>query len=69
MPRALTQAAFIEASKIIREGGWTGLDPATIQAVRGGAQPGDPLPPRHRKPFIRRVADDAEVIIMAVGRA
>jgi hypothetical protein len=39
------------------------VDPATIRAVRGGAQPGDPLPPPERKPFIAGVSDDAEAII------
>jgi hypothetical protein len=43
------------------------LDHADNQAVRDGAEPGDPLPPRQRKPFIKGVSDDAEVIIIGTG--
>jgi hypothetical protein len=67
MPRVLTEAAYAEARKIVDQGGWTGLDPATIRAVRDGAQPGDPMPSQQRKPFISHVADDAEVILVAGG--
>lgn len=66
-PRALTETAYAEARKIVAEGGLTGLDRATIEAVRGGAQPGDPLPALVRMPFIDRVADDAEVIVVSGG--
>jgi hypothetical protein len=45
----------------------TGLDRASIQAVRAGAQPGDPQPPLRRMPFIKGVSDDAEVIILGTG--
>lgn len=61
-PRALTERAYAEARKTLDQGGWTGLDQATIQAVRDGAQPGDPLPPLQPDPFIDNVSD-AEVII------
>jgi hypothetical protein len=66
-PRVLTETAFAEGRKIVDEGGWTGLDRATIEAVRDGAQPGDLLPPLVRRPFIDRVASDAEVIIVSGG--
>jgi hypothetical protein len=46
-------------------GGW--VDRAAIPAVRDGAQPGDPLPPLVHRPFIDRVADDAEVIVVGGG--
>jgi hypothetical protein len=65
--RTLTAAEFGEARRIldsrltIRR--LTYLEPETIQAVRHGAQPGDPLPPRGRTPLIEHVSDDAEVII------
>jgi hypothetical protein len=65
-PRALTDRAYAEARKIIEQGGWTGLDSSTIQAVRHGAQPGDPLPPLMPKPFICNVTD-AEVILTGTG--
>jgi hypothetical protein len=66
-PRALTERAYTEARKILGRGGWTGLDPATIEAVRGGAQAGDPLPPLEAGPYIRDVTD-AEVIITGTGQ-
>jgi hypothetical protein len=54
---------YAEVRKILGHGGgWTGLDQATIQAVRDCAQPGDPLPPLQPLPFIDRVTD-AEVFI------
>jgi hypothetical protein len=40
---------------------------ATIEAVGGGAQPGDPLPPLHAAPYIRGVTD-TEVIITGTGQ-
>jgi hypothetical protein len=46
--------------------GWTGLDQATIQAVRDGAQPGDPLPPLQPDPYIDNVTNP-EVIITGTG--
>jgi hypothetical protein len=36
-------------------------------AVRGGAQPGDPLPPLEAEPYIRHVTD-TEVIITGTGQ-
>lgn len=53
--------------QVLSHGGWTGLDLATIEAVRGGAQSGDPLPPLRAEPYITRVAD-TEVIITGSGR-
>jgi hypothetical protein len=65
-PRALTERAYAEARNILGRGGWTGLDQATIHAVRGGAQPGDPLPPLQPRPYITGVTD-AEVTITGRG--
>lgn len=65
-PRVLTERAYAEARKLLGRGGWTGLDQATIHAVRDGAQPGDPLPPLRRRPFIDNVTD-AEVILSGTG--
>ncbi len=66
LPRVLTDHAYAQARTILSHGGWTGLDQATIQAVRDGAQPGDPLPPRQPRPFIAGVTD-TEVIITGHG--
>ena len=65
-PRGLTERAYAEARKVLDHGGRTGLDQADIDAVRGGAQPGDPLPPLQPHPYIDDVTD-AEVIITGVG--
>jgi hypothetical protein len=65
-PRVLTERAYAEARKLLGHGGWTGLDQATIQAVRNGALPGDPLPPSQPRPFIRDVTG-AEVLITGSG--
>jgi hypothetical protein len=65
-PRVLTERAYAEARTILGHGGWTGLDRATIHAVRDGAQPGDPLPPLQPRPYIARVTD-TEVIITGRG--
>jgi hypothetical protein len=65
-PRVLTERAYAEARKLLGRAGWTGLDQATIQAVRGGAQPGDSLPPLQPLPFITNVTD-AEVFITGSG--
>jgi hypothetical protein len=62
-PHVLTERAYAEARAVLSRGGWTGLDRETIQAVRDGAQPGDPLPPR---PFIAHVTD-TEVILTGRG--
>jgi hypothetical protein len=64
--RVLTERAYAEARKLLGRGGWTGLDQATIHAVRDGAQPGDSLPPLQPLPFIDNVTD-AEVIITGTG--
>lgn len=66
-PRMLTERAYAEARKVLGRGGWTGLDQATIEAVRGGAQPGDPLPSLQAEPYIRHVTD-TEVIITGTGQ-
>ena len=65
-PRNLTDRAYATARKVLDHGGWTGLDPATIQAVRDGAQPGDPLPPLQPHPYIDNVTG-ADVIITGTG--
>jgi hypothetical protein len=65
-PRTLTGRACAEARNILDHGGWTGLDQATIQAVRDGAQPGDPLPPLQPDPYIDNVTN-TEVIITGSG--
>lgn len=62
----LTGGAYAEARKILGRGGWAWLDQATIQAVRNGAQPGDPLSALWPRPFIRNVTD-AEVSITGSG--
>ena len=65
--RVLTERAHAEALRILDHGGWTGLDQATIESVRDGAQPGDRLPPRQPpEPYISHVTD-AEVIISGSG--
>jgi hypothetical protein len=65
-PRVLTERAYAQARAVLAHGGWTGLDRATLQAVRDGAQPGDPLPPWQPDPYIDNVTD-AEVIITGSG--
>ena len=65
-PRVLTERAYAEARNVLDHGGWTGLDQATIQAVRDGAQPGDSLPPLQPRPFIAHVTD-AQVFITGSG--
>lgn len=64
--RVLTERAYAEARTVADHGGWTGLDHETIEAVRGGAQPGDLLPPPRPYPYIDQVTD-AEVIITGAG--
>ena len=66
-PRFLTERAYADARRVVSRGGWTGLDQATIEAVRGGAQPGDPLPPLQAASYIRGVTD-TEVIITGTGQ-
>lgn len=66
-PRVLTERVYAEVRRILDHGGgWTGLDQATIQAVRDGAQPRDSLPSLQPLPFIRNVTDP-EVIITVTG--
>ena len=67
-PRVLTERAYAAARQLPGRDGWTGLDAATIQAVRAGAQPGDPLPPIPAHPYIDDVTD-AEVVITGSGPA
>ena len=64
--RVLTERAYAAALQLLDHGGWTGLDAATIQAVRAGAQPGSPLPPLPAHPYIDEVTD-AEVVITGSG--
>jgi hypothetical protein len=63
----LTERQYAEARRVHDHGGWTGLDQATIDAVRHGAQPGDALPPPPPWPYIDHVSD-AEVIITGTGQ-
>jgi hypothetical protein len=63
-PRVLSPAAYTEARAIADRDGLTYLDAATIEAVRQGARPGDPLPPTERQPRITGVGDDVEVLIV-----
>jgi len=64
-PRKLTRRDY-EAALRANKGGWTGLDWALLRAVRGGAQPGDPLPPLEAWPLILGL-HDTEVRIVGVG--
>ena len=66
-PRTLTAAAHAGESSVSAsdDRAGTGPDHADNQVVRDGTQPGDP--PRRRKPFIKGVSDDAEVIIAGTG--
>lgn len=66
--RVLTEHAYTQARAILGRGGWTGLDQATVEAVRGGGRPGDPLPPLQPDPYIDHVTD-TEVIITGTGPA
>jgi hypothetical protein len=62
-PRVLSASEYRHAQRAIAEGFPTPMDPAMVQAVRGGARPGDPVPPAGRTPFIAGVGEDAEVVI------
>jgi hypothetical protein len=55
-PRVLTA----DATSIVQQGGWTGLDRETIEAVRAGAQPGDP----HWLMTSKPAADDDGIVWM-----
>jgi hypothetical protein len=67
-PRTLTAAAHAGEGSVSASDGRarTGLDHADNQVVRDGTQSGDPLP-RQRKPFIKGVSDDAEVVVTGTG--
>lgn len=67
-PRILTEREYTATRKVLDLGGWTGLPSTTIEAVRGGAQPGDVMPPPPPAPFIRHVTD-AHVILTGSGPA
>ena len=69
LPRTPTATAHAGENSFIASDGQAGTDlgHADNQIVRDGAQPGDPLPPWRRRPFIRGVSDDAEVIITGTG--
>ena len=59
--RVLAHDAYAEVLQSIKRGGLTSLDPATVEAVRGGAQPGDPLPPPPPDYHIGHVTDPAVI--------
>lgn len=61
-PRFLTESDCEEARRILAGGGLTYLDPDTIEKVRAGGRPGDPLPPLAAGPLIDGVTD-TDVII------
>jgi hypothetical protein len=67
--RTLTAAPRAGENSFIAPDGraGTGPDRAGNQVVRDGAQPGDPLPSLLRRPFIKGVSDEAEVIITGTG--
>ena len=65
-PRVLAVPAWAEACRVISHGGRTSIDQVTFEAVRGGARPGDLLPPRQPDRYTDDVTD-AEVIITGVG--
>jgi hypothetical protein len=67
-PQVLTERACAAARKPLAQGRRTWLDQTTIEAVRDGAQPGDPLPPRRPGTYLDR-GTDAEVIIIGRGSA
>ena len=65
-PRVLSERDYTDARRIVDQGGWTGLDLATIHAVRDGARPGDALPPLQPRPYISHVTD-ADVFLHGSG--
>lgn len=65
-PHILSERTYLEACSVLERGALTWLDPVTIEAVRQGARPGDPLPPPGPTPYIRGVTD-TEVIIHGHG--
>ena len=62
----LTERWYAEARRILDHGGWTGLAPAIVDAVRQGAQPGDELPLPQPRPYIDHISD-IEVMITGGG--
>jgi hypothetical protein len=65
-PQILTERACAEAHKTPARGRRAWLSQVIIEAVRDGAQPGDPLPPRRPGTYFDR-GTDAEVIIIGRG--
>jgi hypothetical protein len=65
-PQVLTERAYTEARKTPARGRRAWLDQSIIEAVRDGAQPGDPLPPRRPGTFFDR-GTDTEVFIIGRG--
>ena len=62
----LTEPACAEARGALAQDRPTWLDPAIVEAVRDGARPGDPLPPRRPGTYFDR-GTDTEVIITGRG--
>jgi hypothetical protein len=65
-PRILTEREYMAVRRVLDLGAWAGRPSATVDAVRDGAQPGDPLPPAQPYPYIDRVTD-TEVITTGTG--
>ena len=56
-PRTLTTEQYERVTLILEHGGWHNPDEALVDAVRGGAQPGDSIPPSRPVPRFRGVRD------------
>jgi hypothetical protein len=56
-PRILTSEQYDRVRSILELGGWHAPDEALFDAVRGGAQPGDAIPPYRPVPIFRGVHD------------
>jgi hypothetical protein len=67
VPRVLTERQYTEACRVLDNGGWTGLAPAIVDAVRRGARPGDELSPPPPHPYIDHISD-VEVVITGGGQ-
>ena len=67
VPRVLTERRYAEARRVLDNGGWTGLDPAIVNAVRHGARPGGELAPPPPHPYIDHISD-VEVVITGGGQ-
>jgi len=65
-PQVLTGRAYAEARNTPGRGRRTWLDQSITQAVRDGARPGDPLPPRRPGTYLDR-GTGADVIIIGRG--